>query len=197
MGVSPPQLVNLHRNRRHFVIKLHTWIFLSYFLKTHKFFIAFINILWVSTVLSTPYLFLDTAARLQWPVTHFSTFYQFFFLIMLFNNCIKCYSLNNLSPKSTRSQFLAILFLEKLQLCTYKQQILHNLPVFPDIVMSIFPFWQFLWFSWLESNLYVFFYIDWPLKIAIESCDNNTIQYNKLYLKSETSNITTQALMSF
>jgi hypothetical protein len=23
--------------------------------------------------------------------------------------------------------------------------------------MSIFPFWQFLWFSWLESNLYVFF----------------------------------------
>jgi hypothetical protein len=39
-------------------------------------FIAFINILWVSTVFSTPYLFLDTAARL--PVTHFSTFYQFF-----------------------------------------------------------------------------------------------------------------------
>ena len=45
-----------------------------------KFFIAFINILWVSTVFSTPYLFLDTAARLQWPVTHFSTFYQFFLL---------------------------------------------------------------------------------------------------------------------
>jgi uncharacterized membrane protein len=37
-------------------------------------FIAFINILWVSTVFSTPYLFLDTAARLQWPVTHFSTY---------------------------------------------------------------------------------------------------------------------------
>ena len=35
--------------------------------------------------LSTPYLFFDTAARLQWPVTHFSTFYQFIFLIMLFN----------------------------------------------------------------------------------------------------------------
>jgi hypothetical protein len=28
------QLVNLHRNRRYFVIKLHTWFCLSYFLKT-------------------------------------------------------------------------------------------------------------------------------------------------------------------
>jgi hypothetical protein len=25
VGVSPRQLVNLHRNRRYFVIKLHTW----------------------------------------------------------------------------------------------------------------------------------------------------------------------------
>ena len=48
--------------------------------------ITFINILSVSTVFSTPYLFLDTAARLQWPVTHLSTFYQVFFLIILFNN---------------------------------------------------------------------------------------------------------------
>ena len=29
------QLVNLHRNRRYFVIKLHTWFCLSYFLKTN------------------------------------------------------------------------------------------------------------------------------------------------------------------
>jgi hypothetical protein len=28
VGVSPLQLVNLHRNRRYFVIKLHTWIHL-------------------------------------------------------------------------------------------------------------------------------------------------------------------------
>ena len=64
------QLVNLYRNRRYFVIKLHTWFCLSYFLKTNiENVIAFINILWVSTVFSTPYLFLDTAARLQWPVT--------------------------------------------------------------------------------------------------------------------------------
>ena len=35
VGVSPLQLVNLHRNRRYFVIKLHTWFFLSYFLKTN------------------------------------------------------------------------------------------------------------------------------------------------------------------
>ena len=36
VGVSPLQLVNLHRNRRYFIIKLHTWFFLSYFLKTNK-----------------------------------------------------------------------------------------------------------------------------------------------------------------
>ena len=30
------QLVNLHRNRKYFVIKLHTWFCLSYFLKTNK-----------------------------------------------------------------------------------------------------------------------------------------------------------------
>ena len=29
------QLANLHRNRRYFVIKLHTWFCLSYFLKTN------------------------------------------------------------------------------------------------------------------------------------------------------------------
>ena len=29
------QLVNLHRNQRYFVIKLHTWFCLSYFLKTN------------------------------------------------------------------------------------------------------------------------------------------------------------------
>ena len=35
VGVTPLQLVNLHRNRRYFVIKLHTWFCLSYFLKTN------------------------------------------------------------------------------------------------------------------------------------------------------------------
>ena len=79
LSIQPQlQFVNLHRNRRYFVIKLHTWFCLSYFLKTNINFIAFINILWVSTVFSTPYLFLDTAARLQWPVTQISKFHQFF-----------------------------------------------------------------------------------------------------------------------
>ena len=35
VGVSPLQLINLHRNRRYFVIKLYTWFCLSYFLKTN------------------------------------------------------------------------------------------------------------------------------------------------------------------
>jgi hypothetical protein len=58
------QLVNLHRNRRYFVIKLHTWFCLSYFMKTNLNFIAFINILWVSTVFSTPYV-----SRYSRPIT--------------------------------------------------------------------------------------------------------------------------------
>jgi hypothetical protein len=45
--------------------------------KHKKNFIAFINILWVSTVFSTPYLFLNTAARLQWPVNQISRSQQF------------------------------------------------------------------------------------------------------------------------
>jgi hypothetical protein len=45
--------------------------------------VVFINILWVSTVFSTPYLFLDTAARLQWPVTQISASQQFFLIRLL------------------------------------------------------------------------------------------------------------------
>jgi hypothetical protein len=47
-------------------------------LNKKKNFIAFTNILLVSTVFSTPYLLLDIASRLQWPVTQISTFHQFF-----------------------------------------------------------------------------------------------------------------------
>jgi hypothetical protein len=39
-----------------------------------------LSIFYEYQVFSTPYLFLATAAQLQWPVTHFSTFYQFCFL---------------------------------------------------------------------------------------------------------------------
>jgi hypothetical protein len=35
VGVSPLQFVNLYRNRRYFVIKLHAWFCLSYFLKAN------------------------------------------------------------------------------------------------------------------------------------------------------------------
>jgi hypothetical protein len=38
------QLVNLHRNRRYFVIKLHTWFCLSYFLKTNIIFFLHLSI---------------------------------------------------------------------------------------------------------------------------------------------------------
>jgi hypothetical protein len=36
VGVSPLQLINLHRNRRYFVIKLHTWFCLIFLEDKHK-----------------------------------------------------------------------------------------------------------------------------------------------------------------
>ena len=72
------QLVHLHWNRRYFVIKLHTWFCLSYFLKTNIKLYCIYQYLMSINSFSTQYLFLDTAARLQWPVTHFSTFNQCF-----------------------------------------------------------------------------------------------------------------------
>ena len=100
------QLVNLHRNRRYFVIKFHTWFCLSYFLKTNiKFYCIYQYFIWVSTVFSTPYLFLDTAARLQWPrVTHFSMFHQFFFLIMLLKYSLLAQLTPNIGSKATNKQ---------------------------------------------------------------------------------------------
>jgi hypothetical protein len=96
VGVYPLQLVNLHRNRRYFVIKLHTWFYLSYILKTNIKFNciyqyvmsinSFFNIVSVSRY-SHPKQWdksRDYTCYSQWPVTHFSTFYQFI-LNMLFN----------------------------------------------------------------------------------------------------------------
>jgi hypothetical protein len=73
-----PRFLNLHRNRRYFIIKLHTWFCLSYFLKTNIKLYCIYQYFMSSNSFFNTYLFLDTAVRLQWPVTHFSTFYQFF-----------------------------------------------------------------------------------------------------------------------
>ena len=98
VGVTPLQLVHLHRNRRYCVIKLHTWFCLSYFLKTNiKFYCiyqyfksinSFFNTVSVSRysrpiINETSHV---TTHATHWPVTHFSTFYQFI-LNMLFNHC--------------------------------------------------------------------------------------------------------------
>ena len=98
VGVYPLQLINLHINQRYFVIKLHTWFCLSYILKKNiKFnFIyqyvmtinSFFNLVSVSRY-RRPKQWdksRDYTCYSQWPVTHFSTFYQFI-LYMLFNHC--------------------------------------------------------------------------------------------------------------
>jgi hypothetical protein len=54
VGVSPLQLVNLHRNRRYFVIKLHTRFCLSYFLKTNiKFYCIYQNFISINSFFKT------------------------------------------------------------------------------------------------------------------------------------------------
>jgi hypothetical protein len=55
------QLVNLHRNRRYFVIKLHTWFLSIIFLEDKHKILLHLSIFYEYQVFSTPYLFLDTA----------------------------------------------------------------------------------------------------------------------------------------
>ena len=104
MGVSPLQLVNLHRNRRYFVIKLHTWFCLSVILLLPLFLEVKHKILLHLSIFYEYQQFFqhhicfsiqppdyqwdksrDYTCYSQWPVTHFSTFYQFI-LNMLFNH---------------------------------------------------------------------------------------------------------------
>jgi hypothetical protein len=48
------QLVNVHRNRRYFVIKLHTWFCLSYFLRTNmKFYIIYEYLMSINSFFNT------------------------------------------------------------------------------------------------------------------------------------------------
>jgi hypothetical protein len=85
------QLVNLHRIHRYFVIKLHTWFCLSYFLKTnikcyciYQYFMS-INSFFQHRIcfLIQPPDYSDPWARLARSTS--------FFLIMLFNNIyIRC-----------------------------------------------------------------------------------------------------------
>ena len=80
VGVSPLQLVTLHRNRRYFVIKLHTWFCLSYFLKTNiKFYCIYQYFMSINSFFNTVsvsrYSRPITVTR---PVTQISTFHHFF-----------------------------------------------------------------------------------------------------------------------
>jgi hypothetical protein len=88
VGVYPLQLVNLHRNQRYFVIKLHTWFCLPYILKTNiKFNYIYQYVMSINTFFNIVSVSWDKSRDYtcysQWPVTHFSTFYQFI-LNMLF-----------------------------------------------------------------------------------------------------------------
>ena len=82
------QLVNLHRNRRYFVIKLHTWCCISYFLKTnikcyciYQYFVSINS--FFNTVSVSQYSRLITVTRDPDYIVP-----AVFFLIMLFNKYI-------------------------------------------------------------------------------------------------------------
>ena len=79
------QLVNLHRNRRYFVIKLHTWFRLSYFLKTNiTFYCIYQYFLSINSFFNTV-----SVSRYSRPITvtrdPLYHVLAVFFLIMLFN----------------------------------------------------------------------------------------------------------------
>ena len=72
------QLVNLHRNRRYFVIKLHIWFCLSYFLKTNiTFYCIYQYFMSINIFFNTV-----SVSRYSRPITvtrdQISTFQQFF-----------------------------------------------------------------------------------------------------------------------
>ena len=76
VGVSPLQLVDLHRHRRYFVIKLHTWFCLSYFLKINiKFYCIYQYFMSISSFFNT--VSVSRYSR-SITVTQVSTFHQFF-----------------------------------------------------------------------------------------------------------------------
>jgi hypothetical protein len=106
------QLINLHRNQRYFVIKLHTWFCLSYFLKTNiKFYFIYQYFMSINSFFNTV-----SVSRYSrpisdlWPRLVRSTS---FFIIMLFNK----YSYSGLwclKPLSTIFQLYQILSSIKL-----------------------------------------------------------------------------------
>ena len=104
------QLVNLHRNRRYFVIKLHTWFCLSYFLKTNiKFYNIYQYFMSINSFFQHRICFSIQPPDYSdpWPrLAHLSSF----FLIMLFNhknNCINLIACEYLHMRLTRSNALS------------------------------------------------------------------------------------------
>jgi hypothetical protein len=86
VGVSPLQLVNLHRNRRYFAIKLHTWFCLSYFLKTNiKFYCIYQYFMSINSFFQHRICFSIQPPDYSDPWPRLERFTSFF-LIMLFNN---------------------------------------------------------------------------------------------------------------
>ena len=86
VGVSPFQLVNVHRNRRYFVIKLHTWFCLSYFLKTNiKFYCIYQYFMSINSFFNTVSYEILNKSYLKTKLKHiFISFYCFFWRYPLF-----------------------------------------------------------------------------------------------------------------
>ena len=103
-------LVNLHRNRRYFVIKLHTWFCLSYFVKSN------ITIYCIYQYFMSINSFVNTVSvsRYSRPITVTHDPDQHvpavFFLIMLFKYNILYYSFNCKKHQMTNLQNILVLF---------------------------------------------------------------------------------------
>ena len=95
VGVCRLQLVNLYRNRRYFVIKLHTWFCLSYFMETN------ITLYCIYQYFMSINSFFNTLSvcRYSRPITvtrdPLLHVLPVFFLIMFFNIRLKTNIINN------------------------------------------------------------------------------------------------------
>ena len=101
------QLVNLHRNRRYFVIKLHTWFCLSYFLTTNiKCYCIYQYLMSINSFFNTV-----SVSRYSRPITVTCDPDQqitaVFFLILLFNQEVirRRKSVNNIKYNGKKKKY--------------------------------------------------------------------------------------------
>jgi hypothetical protein len=99
------QLVNLHRNRRYFVIKLHKWFCLSYFLKTNIKFVLHLSILYEYQQFFQHHIYFSIQPpdySDPWPRLEGPSSCSLIMLMWLYNFFVKMLVINYISTRSLK-----------------------------------------------------------------------------------------------